>query len=110
MIDKTRKIFHQPSDIKMEVILSDLPEGCTMDDIDFSVKFATPNCSVTKNKEDLVRIENEAGLGRYIACFSSNLIGIGDILMTVTASIPDEAFSSGKRKDVVTVDTKVTVL
>ena len=110
MIDKTRKIFRQPSDIKMEVILSDLPEGCTMDDIDFSVKFATPNTSITKNKASLVRIENESGIGRYIACFSSNDIGIGDILMTVSASIPDDAFNSGIRKDVVTVDTKATVI
>ena len=48
MIDKSRKTYRTPSDIKIEVILSDLPAGVTMDDIDFSVKFATSTKSVTK--------------------------------------------------------------
>lgn len=109
MMDRTRRTFQMPSDIKMEVILSDLPEGLTMDDIDFSVKFSTPRCELTKEKADLVRAVDEAGISHYIACFSSNDIGVGDILMTVSADIPDDAFEGGTRKDVVSVDTKITV-
>lgn len=110
MTDRTRKQIMQPSDLKIEVIITDLPDGHTMDDIDFSVKFSTPGSSVSKDKASLVRIETEAGIGRYIACFRSTEVGKGDILMTVSASIPDDAFAGGLRNDVVTVDTKVTVI
>ena len=71
MIDKTRKIYRTPSDIKIEVILSDLPAGVTMDDIDFTVKFSTSSKSVTKTKDALVRLDGAAG-GRYIACLKSS--------------------------------------
>lgn len=109
MIDKTRRIYRIPSDIKIEVILSDLPVGYTMDDIVFSVKFSTPSQSVTKDKDALVRLDGAAG-GRYIACLKSTELGQGDIIMTVTASIPDDAFEGGMRTDVVSVDTKATIV
>ena len=109
MIDKTRRIYRTPSDIKIEVILSDLPVGGTMDDIAFSVKFATSTNSVTKTKDALVRLDGAAG-GRYIACLKSSELGQGDVIMTVDADIPDDAFEGGLRKDVVAVDTKATII
>ena len=109
MIDKTRRIYRMPSDIKIEVILSDLPAGITMDDIAFSVKFATPTALVTKSKAALVRLDGAAG-GRYIACLKSSELGQGDVIMTVDADIPDDAFESGLRKDVISVDTKATII
>ncbi len=109
MIDKTRRIYRTPSDIKIEVILSDLPVGVTMDDIAFSVKFATSTNSVTKTKDALVRLDGAAG-GRYIACLKSSELGQGDVIMTVDADIPDDAFEGGLRKDVVAVDTKATII
>ena len=109
MIDKTRRIYRTPSDIKIEVILSDLPAGVTMDDIDFTVKFATPTALVTKSKAALVRLDGAAG-GRYIACLKSSELTQGDIIMTVDADIPDDAFEGGLRKDVVSVDTKATII
>lgn len=109
MIDKTRRIYRMPSDIKIEVILSDLPAGITMDDIDFSTTFSTPDDSITLTKDDLVRLDGAAG-GRYIACLKSFLLGQGDIMMTVNAKIPDDAFADGVRIDVVTVDTKATII
>ena len=109
MIDKTRRIYRMPSDIKIEVILSDLPAGITMDDIDFSVKFSTSTKYVTKAKDELVRLEGAAG-GRYIACLKSSELGQGDVIMTVDADIPDDAFEGGLRKDVISVDTKATII
>lgn len=109
MIDKTRRIYRTPSDIKIEVILSDLPAGVTMDDIDFTVKFSTSSKSVTKTKDALVRLDGAAG-GRYIACLKSPELGQGDIIMTVDADIPDDAFEGGFRKDVVACDTKATII
>ena len=109
MIDKSRKTYRTPSDIKIEVILSDLPAGVTMDDIDFSVKFATSTKSVTKTKDALVRLDGAAG-GRYIACLKSTELGQGDVIMTVDANIPDDAFEGGFRKDVVACDTKATII
>lgn len=109
MIDRTRRIYRRPSDIKIEVILSDLPAGVTMDDIAFSVKFSTSTNSVTKAKGALVRLDGVAG-GRYIACLKSIELGQGDVLMTVDADIPDDAFEGGLRKDVVSVDTKATII
>ena len=109
MIDKTRRIYRTPSDIKIEVILSDLPVGVTMDDIAFSVKFSTSTKSVTKAKDALVRLDGAAG-GRYIACLKSSELNQGDIIMTVDADIPDDAFEGGLRKDVVSVDTKATII
>ena len=109
MIDKTRRIYRTPSDIKIEVILSDLPSGVTMDDINFRVKFATPTAVVTKPKASLVRLDSAAG-GRYIACLKSSELGQGDVIMTVDADIPDDAFEGGLRKDVVSVDTKATII
>lgn len=109
MIDKTRRIYRMPSDIKIEVILSDLPAGITMDDIAFSVKFSTSTNSVTKAKDALVRLDGAAG-GRYIACLKSSELGQGDVIMTVDADIPDDAFEGGLRKDVVSVDTTATII
>lgn len=97
------------SDIKLEVILSNLPAGKTMADIDFSVVFATANGSVQLEKSELHTVEGD-GNTRYIACFNSSKVGKGDIIMTVTASIPDDGFEDGFRKDVVKADTMVTVL
>ena len=109
MIDKTRRIYRIPSDIKIEVILSDLPVGVIMDDIAFSVKFSTSTKSVIKAKDALVRLDGAAG-GRYIACLKSAELGPGDVIMTVDADIPDDAFEGGLRKDVVAVDTKATII
>ena len=105
----TRTGILMSSDIKIEVILSRLPEGVTMDDIDFSVVFATANGSLSLQKSELHTVDS-GGVMRYIACFNSSEVGRGDIIMTVTASIPDDGFEGGFRKDVVKADTMVTVL
>lgn len=97
------------SDIKIEVILSNLPVGKTMADIDFSVVFSTANGSLPLEKKDLYTIVDGDDT-RYVACFNSSKVGKGDVIMTVTANIPDEGFEGGFRKDVVKADTKVTVL
>lgn len=97
------------SDIKIEVILDNLPAGKTMADINFSVAFSTANGKLTMEKSKLYSLE-DGGKTRYIACFNSSKVGKGDIIMTVTASIPDAGFAGGLRKDVVKADTMVTVL
>lgn len=97
------------SDIKIEVILNNLPVGKTMADIDFSVVFSTANGSLPLAKKDLYAIVDGDDT-RYVACFNSSKVGKGDVIMTVTANIPDEGFEGGFRKDVVKADTKVTVL
>lgn len=105
----TRVGILMDSDIKIEVVLGNLPTGKTMDDIDFSVSFSTANGRITMEKSKLYTLE-DGGKTRYIACFNSSKVGKGDIIMTVTASIPDAGFVGGFRKDVVKADTMVTVL
>lgn len=106
---RTRFQVVQPAHFKLEVILRDLPEDISMDNVDFSCVFSSGGKSVTKSKTDLHVVATDAG-NRYIAPLNSGLLGKGDVTMIVTANIPDEAFDNGMRKDIDMCDTKVTIV
>lgn len=97
------------SDVKIEVILSNLPEGETMDTIDFTTVFSCGNTSKTFSKDQLYKLQDGDSF-RYIAAFSTEIFPVGDMMMKVSASVPDDAFPDGKRDDIIFADTKVTLI
>ena len=105
----TRHQIARGSDIKIEVILSNLPAGETMDSVTFTTSFMCGGTSIAFSKEKLYKLEDE-GRNRYIAAFNTGQFPAGDLMMKVTASVPDAAFDDGKRDDIIFADTKVSLV
>lgn len=108
-MNRSRFKVVQPAQFKVEVIIGSLPGGRTMDDISFRCTFSSGGKSIELDNSEFHKISTPLG-NRYIAPLSSDQLGKGDVMMTVTADIPDSAFSSGHRKDVDICDTLVTIV
>lgn len=71
--------------------------GFSMIENDFKVVLKCGNKSITLEKRDLVRDQED----NFYLCFDSSLLGPGAIYAIVTAYIPDPNFEDGFRTEVV---------
>lgn len=81
-------------------------DGLHMDDYDFSCRFYVyTNRVVRIEKKDMIRVDQD----NYIACVDSSKLGIGAVMMRITAFIPDVDFPDRLRTEVETVSTGITI-
>ena len=81
-------------------------DGLHMDDYDFSCRFYVyTNRVVRIEKKDMIQVDQD----NYIACVDSSKLGIGAVMMRITAFIPDVDFPDRLRTEVETVSTGITI-
>ena len=81
-------------------------DGLHMDDYDFSCRFYVyTNRVVRIEKKDMIQVDQD----NYIACVDSSKLGIGAVMMRITAFIPDVDFHDRLRTEVETVSTGITI-
>lgn len=102
----TPKIVPFGSDIKIQVIINDLPDELTMQDIDFSCRFYVGTAEVTLAKTDLKNPDDEV----YLAPIETSSLSRGDLWLEVTASIPDTDFSDGFRHEIQIISTGIKIV
>ena len=91
--------------LKINIHIDEI-DGYTMNDMDFECEFyISPNKTFTTLKKDMIKVDNE----NYIAIVNSEEIGIGKVMVKVTAYVPDGDFENGFRKEVGRTYTNVTV-
>lgn len=92
------------TELKINVHIEPI-DGCTMDDFDFRCRFYIyTNRYVEIRKEEMIRVDEN----NYVACISHKM-GIGPVMMRITAYIPDEDFPNGIRTEVETVSTGINI-
>ena len=81
-------------------------DGLHMDDYDFSCRFYVyTNRVVRIEKKDMIQVDQD----NYIACVDSSKLGIGAVMMRITAFIPDVDFPDRLQTEVETVSTGITI-
>ncbi len=94
-------ITNNGTQAKFAISLS-LPNGLTMDDVDFSATFYVQRgYSVYVSKETMQKQED----GTYTAIVDTEGMGSGLVKCQVEALIPDSQIEGGLRKEIVTVVT-----
>lgn len=93
------------TELKINVNICQI-DGYHMSDFDFTCRFFVhPDRYVDLKKEEMIRIDDD----NYVACIDSRKVGIGLLMLSIVAEIPDSDFQ-GTRKEVVTVNTYVTII
>ena len=67
--------------------------------------FINPKKTIELEKNSMIRIDDD----NYIALVDTSLLGTGTIRMTIEVDIPDTDFPNGKRKEINTVCTGITI-
>lgn len=81
-------------------------DNYSMNDMDFECEFyISPNKFITVYKKDMIKVDNE----NFIAIVDSEKLGIGKLMVKVTAYVPDGDFEDGFRKEVARTYTNVTI-
>ncbi len=88
---------------KLNMHIEGLPS--TMDDVEFSCKFWTFKESVTIQKNEMIRIDEN----NYVAVIDSSLIGRGTIHVQTTVLIPDTDCDGGIRIEIYTEKTDIRI-
>jgi len=83
------------SDRKIQIIITDLPDDKTMEDIDFNITFRAGGMSVSFAKAELKHPDENV----FIAPLATSNLGIGDLWMSTEVCIPDEDFDDGIRHE-----------
>lgn len=83
---------------QLKFALTVTADGFSMDDDDFEVTLKSQSKSLTIKKEDMVHDDTE---GQWYFTFDSAAFGPGLVSVIVTASVPDDDFDGGVRREVV---------
>lgn len=82
-------------------------DGLSMNDYDFFCDFFSfPNKKVRIHKSEMIVVDND----NYIASMDSTNIGVGNIKVRMTASVPDTNFSDGIRTEIAEYTTDIVIL
>lgn len=92
------------SDIKLLLKVS--VENVNMNIIDFDVVFKVGNKSLTLNKSNLVKIDDN----NYLICIKHPDTDIGTLTADVILKIPDQDFSDNICTKIKRVDTGITII
>lgn len=79
-------------------------DGLHMSDYDFTCRFYIYSY-VELTKNEMIKVDDD----NYIACIDSSKLGVGPIMMCITAKIPDADFPDGFRTEIETVPTGVCI-
>lgn len=105
MKDKKPTLIPQGADKKVLIQLSNLPDGATMDSIDFEVTFTSGHRSVTLPKSQLKKID-----GNYYFPLATKDLGIGDLMLYVNVAVPDDDFDDGVRNEPLVYDMNAKII
>lgn len=94
------------SDIKVQVILKELPDELTMQDISFSCRFHVGGASLSFDKSELNNPDEDV----FLAPIETSRLTRGDLWLEVNASIPDTAFPDGFRHEIKEIFTKIKIV
>lgn len=94
------------SKFKLQILIDDLPEPLTMEDIDFICMIGNMANSVTLRKRDLINPKP----GVYVAPLDSANIGRGELWMAVSANIPDADYKDGSRTEIIQLKTNIIIV
>lgn len=82
-------------------------EGFTMDEYDFICEFYIKSTDVVvKKKSEMIRVDSN----NYLASFDSTKIGLGAVMVKITAFIPDVECEDNFRKEVIRIPCNVTII
>ena len=81
-------------------------DGFHMSDYDFTCRFYIyTNRYVEMKKSEMIKVDED----NYMGCIDSSKLGTGNIMMRITAQIPDTDFPDGLRTEIETISTEVRI-
>lgn len=90
------------------LITANLPDGLTMQDVDFTVEVVNADAKDKKKtfKKTECILTDE---GDYVVIVDTDDYGVGTLMVKVTFQIPDKDFPDGFRKSVVRINPHITI-
>lgn len=99
-------LIPQGEDRKIEVLLSNLPDGVTMETVDVTF---TVSCGYQSVQFDRTRLRTTADGRHYLAVATSQL-GLGDLKLSAHVRIPDTDFADGYRDEYPELDLNAKIV
>lgn len=83
-----------------------LPGDVTLADVDFSVVVMTANHSVTFSKSDCISTDDD---NQYMCVVDTSTLGEGEVVLVLTAQIPDTDTTTGYRPEIIRINPHITI-
>ncbi len=99
-------LIPQGEDRKIEVLLSNLPDGVTMQNLDITF---TVSCGYQSVQFDRTHLRTTADGRHYLAVDTSQL-GLGDLKLSAHVRIPDTDFADGYRDEYPELDLNAKIV
>lgn len=99
-------IIPQGEDRKIEVLLSNLPDGVTMENAEVTFTVSCGYDSVTFERGNVRKTAD----GKYYLPVSTADLGIGDLKLSAHVRIPDDDFPDGYRDEYPEVDLNAKIV
>ena len=99
-------LISQGEDRKIEVLLSNLPDGVTMQNLDVTF---TVSCGYQSVQFDRTHLRTTADGRHYLAVDTSQL-GLGDLKLSAHVRIPDTDFADGYRDEYPELDLNAKIV
>lgn len=105
-MNKKPQLIPQGEDRKIEVLLSNLPDGVTMDTVDVTFTVSSGHSSVEFTRDKLCKTAD----GKYYLPVATDSLSIGDLKLSAHVRIPDNDFADGIRNEYPEFDLNVKIV
>ena len=105
-MNRKPNIFKRGSDCKVQVIIDDLPDGLTMQEVDFNCTFRVGQTKTAFSKAQLKNPE----YGVFIAPLSTSTLERGDLWLDIQINVPDSDFGDGYRNELQSVMCNIKIV
>lgn len=105
-MNRKTNIIKFGSDCKIQIFIDDLPDGLSMQEVDFSCTFRVGQSTTSLSKSQLKNPE----YGVYIAPLATDILSRGDLWLDIQIKVPDSDFSDGYRNEVQSIMCNVKII
>ena len=105
-MNRKTNIIKHGSDCKIQVFIDDLPDGLSMQEVDFSCIFRVGQSTISLSKDQLQNPE----YGVYIAPIATSPLSRGDLWLDIQIAVPDADFADGYRNEAQSIMCNVKII
>ena len=99
-------LIPQGEDRKIEVLLSNLPDGVTMDTVDVTFTVSSGHSFMEFTRDKLCKTAD----GKYYLPVATSQLGLGDLKLSAHVRIPDTDFADGYRDEYPELDLNAKIV
>lgn len=105
-MNRKPQLIPQGEDRKLQVALSNLPDGVSMDTVDVTFTVSSGHSSIDFTRAQLCKTAD----GKYYLPVETSKLSIGDLKLSAHVRIPDDDFTDGVRNEYPEFDLNVKIV